>query len=52
MENQMIIRIINGGGNMPAYGSALNQKEVEQLVSFLKTRKRPVLNTVNESLTK
>lgn len=51
-ESQMIIRIINGGGNMPAYGSALNQKEVEQLVSFLKTRKHPVSNSVNGSLTR
>ena len=38
-ENQMQIRIINGGDNMPAYGPSLKENELRELVAFLKTRK-------------
>jgi ubiquinol-cytochrome c reductase cytochrome b subunit len=38
-EKQITIRIVNGGDNMPAYGSSLKSKELNELVAFLKTRK-------------
>ena len=37
-EEQLIIRISNGGYNMPPYGPTLQPKELSQLISFLKTR--------------
>ena len=37
-EQQMIIRIVNGAKNMPAYGGSLTKDELNQLVAFLKTR--------------
>ncbi len=36
-EDQMIRQVLQGGGNMPAYGSALSPAETTALVSFLKT---------------
>ncbi len=39
-EMDMIIRIVNGGGNMPAYGSTLRPEEVDALVAFMRTRRR------------
>ncbi len=36
-EDQMIRQVLQGGGNMPAYGNALNPSETKALVSFLKT---------------
>ncbi len=38
-ENQITVRILNGGNNMPAYSSILTPKEVEDLVTFLHSRK-------------
>jgi ubiquinol-cytochrome c reductase cytochrome b subunit len=35
-EDQMIRQVIQGGGNMPAYGKNLSPPEVTALVSFLK----------------
>ena len=35
----MIIRIVNGGVNMPAFGAKLKPEEIEELVAFLQTRK-------------
>jgi ubiquinol-cytochrome c reductase cytochrome b subunit len=37
-ENEMKIRIVNGGDNMPAYGSSLKSVEIDALVAFLKSR--------------
>jgi ubiquinol-cytochrome c reductase cytochrome b subunit len=34
---EMIRQVIQGGGNMPAYGEKLSPAEVEALVSFLET---------------
>lgn len=36
----LIIRIVNGGGNMPAFGNTLKPGEVDALVAFLETRRR------------
>jgi ubiquinol-cytochrome c reductase cytochrome b subunit len=36
-EDQIIRQVLQGGGNMPAYGNALNPSETKALVSFLKT---------------
>jgi ubiquinol-cytochrome c reductase cytochrome b subunit len=36
-ENQIIRQVLQGGGNMPAYGNALNPSETKALVSFLMT---------------
>jgi ubiquinol-cytochrome c reductase cytochrome b subunit len=36
-EDQMIRQVLQGGGNMPAYGNALNPAETKALVSFLAT---------------
>ncbi len=38
-EGQLTIKIVNGGGNMPAYGGTLSKEELKDLVSFLQTRK-------------
>lgn len=36
-EDQIIRQVIQGGGNMPAYGAALSPPEVTALVAFLET---------------
>jgi ubiquinol-cytochrome c reductase cytochrome b subunit len=36
-EDQMIRQVLQGGGNMPAYGDALNPSETTALVDFLLT---------------
>lgn len=36
-EDQIIRQVLQGGGNMPAYGNALNASETEALVRFLST---------------
>ena len=36
-EDQMIRQVLQGGGNMPAYGKALSPEETHALVSFLMT---------------
>jgi ubiquinol-cytochrome c reductase cytochrome b subunit len=40
-EQQMIIRVLNGGYNMPGFGGILSAKELDQVVAFLKSRKAP-----------
>ena len=37
-REELVWRILNGGGNMPAYGSALTPDEVSAMVDFLLTR--------------
>jgi ubiquinol-cytochrome c reductase cytochrome b subunit len=39
-RDNLVIRIVNGGTNMPAYGSSLKPHELDALVAFLETRKR------------
>jgi ubiquinol-cytochrome c reductase cytochrome b subunit len=36
---EMKIRIVNGGKEMPGYGSILSKKELEEIIAFLETRK-------------
>lgn len=36
-RNEMIRQVIQGGGNMPAYGKKLSPAEVDALVSFMQT---------------
>jgi ubiquinol-cytochrome c reductase cytochrome b subunit len=36
-EDQMIRQVLQGGGNMPAYGNALSPPETTALVRFLTT---------------
>jgi ubiquinol-cytochrome c reductase cytochrome b subunit len=36
-EDQLIRQVIQGGGNMPAYGTNLSPAETTALVAFLKT---------------
>jgi ubiquinol-cytochrome c reductase cytochrome b subunit len=42
-DDQLVRQVIQGGGNMPAYGKNLNPAEVEALVAFMQT-----LHTANE----
>lgn len=37
-EQQMIVRIVNGSKDMPAYGGSLSHDELNKLVAFLKTK--------------
>ena len=41
-ESDIVIRIVNGGVNMPAFGNALKPEELAQLTAFLQSRKRPM----------
>jgi ubiquinol-cytochrome c reductase cytochrome b subunit len=41
-RDNLIIRIVNGGNNMPAFGSSLKPQELDALVAFLQSRKRPL----------
>jgi ubiquinol-cytochrome c reductase cytochrome b subunit len=36
-EDQLVRQVLQGGGNMPAYGNALNAEETTALVKFLET---------------
>ena len=36
-EDQMVRQVLQGGGNMPAYGNALSPSQTTALVAFLKT---------------
>ncbi len=41
-RDNLVIRIVNGGTNMPAFGSSLKPQELDALVAFLQSRKRPI----------
>ncbi len=40
VKDDLVIRIVNGGVNMPSYSNSLNPQELDNIVSFLQTRKR------------
>lgn len=37
--DELTIKIVNGGGNMPAFGPSLTKQELSDIVAFLQTRK-------------
>jgi len=37
-EEQMIVRMVNGASNMPAYTSILSPGQLQDIVAFLRTR--------------
>ena len=39
-HDDLVVRIVNGGNNMPAYGATLRPEEINALVAFLQTRKK------------
>jgi ubiquinol-cytochrome c reductase cytochrome b subunit len=41
-ESDIVIRIVNGGVNMPAFGNALKPDEHAQITAFLQSRKYPM----------
>lgn len=41
-RDQLVIRISNGGHNMPAFAGTLKPEELEELVEFLLSRKAPL----------
>jgi ubiquinol-cytochrome c reductase cytochrome b subunit len=50
-EDQIIRQVLQGGGNMPAYGNALSPSETKALTQFLETLRGPNLSpAVDESL--
>lgn len=44
-KDNITIRIINGGVNMPAFGATLKPEEIADLVAFLESRRRSVSGT-------
>jgi ubiquinol-cytochrome c reductase cytochrome b subunit len=44
-ESDIVVRIVNGGVNMPAFGNALKPDELAQITAFLQSRKRAMLTT-------
>jgi len=36
----LVLRIVNGGTNMPAFGNILQPNEIDDLVAFLQSRRR------------
>ncbi len=39
-REQMVIKIVNGGGNMPAFGASVTGKDLDAIVDFLQTRRK------------
>jgi len=48
-EDQIYRQVLQGGGNMPAYGNALNPAQTKALVSFLITLRGNNLPTANDA---
>ncbi len=48
-ESQLIRQVLQGSGNMPAYGSALNPQQTTALVSFLETLNGNILPAQTDS---
>ena len=41
-ESDIVIRIVNGGVNMPAFGKMITPDELAQIAAFLQSRKHPM----------
>ncbi len=41
-HDDLVIRIVNGGVNMPAYGASLKPEQIDLLVAFLQSRSKTV----------
>ena len=41
-ESDIVIRIVNGGVNMPAFGKMLTSEELAQITAFVQSRKQPM----------
>jgi ubiquinol-cytochrome c reductase cytochrome b subunit len=50
-HDNLVIRIVNGGTNMPAYGPSLKPGELDALVAFLETRKRQLRRQAQQTNT-
>jgi ubiquinol-cytochrome c reductase cytochrome b subunit len=50
-EDQIIRQVLQGGGNMPAYGNALNPSETKALMRFLMTLRGSNLTSAIDSST-
>jgi ubiquinol-cytochrome c reductase cytochrome b subunit len=48
-KDQMIRQVIQGGGNMPAFGKNLSPAEVTALVTFMETLHRPNERTAEDA---
>jgi ubiquinol-cytochrome c reductase cytochrome b subunit len=48
-KDEMVRQVIQGSGNMPAYGKKLSPAEVEALVSFMQTLRPPGVPAVRPS---
>jgi len=48
-EDQMVRQVLQGGGNMPAYGNTLSPDETTALVDFLKTLRENHLDPARDS---
>ena len=44
-KDDMVLRIVNGGTNMPAFGGTLKSEEITNLVAFLQSRRQHVAKT-------
>ncbi|MBV9119602.1 MAG: cytochrome b N-terminal domain-containing protein [Chloroflexi bacterium] len=40
-SSEMIVRVLNGGNNMPAFGGNISDQQLNQLVAFLETLRSP-----------
>ena len=49
-HNQLIRQVVQGGGNMPAYGQNLSSAEVEALVAFLDTLHVPSVSPAQQAI--
>ena len=48
-EDQIIRQVLQGGGNMPAYGNTLSPDETTALVDFLKTLRENHLDPARDA---